>query len=1681
MKVHVPLPTQPHTSTVYIDWVRAHDPAGEPVALDALAAVRARIPVAYEKPGRFLTGMEQWAGRLPPAHLPWFWDMVGHRLTGWSARYAGKAFALARTAEREHGLPVDEEWYRANVLLLAGCGALPVAELTGHQRRLAAVLGADEAHAEYTRVLTAWAASPGELPATLAGRVRASAKAAGLGRDEDARVLAAVVGAAREKAVPDALLDALAALLAEFPQDDEVYATLVDVFPDSRGDAASWLRVLLRSGAARAVVAGRVTPEGGVAGWLGRYARRYKHARVAGGGVTSQQAPPELFELVALFAPRLRAAGTPVRLHEDRYGHPELDADLLDACLAEGAAVEDPGDSIRLRFWGGRSRRDLSALAADPVFGPRLEGTVHAGLRGGGTAITRLPENAAIAAEVRTRIEKLLDELRHGGIAAADEAVDELTGLLDRPTATALDGVEEALATLDLTGPLSRALTAGLPEELGWPALEKALTELTAEPTTDGAGSADGAHEAHGADGADGAHGSESTDEAGGGGSTHGCGGAGSAAGSGGGESTGVSGVSGGAGSATDGAGAGSAGKGTAGDTVRDGHGEVGDRNGRAQAADRNGRAGRVVRGVTATWPVLTVYGDDRAVAVDHTGRRGACAFNLPEGTTSHSVHYAGGRFLVSWTTDKRTGFASHACWADRPEEVFEPEQRLGLRPYDGLIDGGFGFQFASPDGGRYDGDRVLRPGDRSGIGSRELQMSDGERVWSADVFRGDWQRVDPATGARSGDPELPGFHRDMEPAPGRAVFADALTLAALPEDAPPSPLGQDGRLTGCHVQYRTPYAGPSPTDFLLRTVDGREGRFVSTRPGLHPWGILRAPEGGEDAVLVEPHHVRVHATADGSLLWESHGFPATARHRGRTPSPHSVGPLPPPAYWHFLTPRDDSSSKALRAVRDTDARALLGAATAGTPGARTGAAEGTGAAEAAVRAVLGRLLPEVTEPRIVDGVVRVTLLAADVLRRRATLSRRVRIMRSGPVVTLPAEIPDTALSAALHGLLPELRAHGAPVPGPRPATLTSIAADGRYLRGEIDDETRRLALPAEPLDWPALLGHIDAVAWRAAVETTSAEERTALAALLGTWSGQPFAERGGSWRTGRAPLPALAASRSAGDLVTSAGERGGTARFVRRAAAPAPAPSPGPAGPMASSPTEGDDGHTTVTVERDDTARLSELLDLVERRGPLPLPARAVEVFSRRTGARGPIALLVLAGLPRRKGSDDDTKLLRSKPYGANRQVIEEYRALWHRLGPAGRRAVLAAGVPEAPADLWEDGGTVAAAERMAEAWVTLLGATPYVDDALADAVEADLGLPATWAHGLTAGRVPADRTAFGAPGFVLAGGIGGGLQLHRAEPDGTAGARVGGYALPDRELLTVVAWALTERPVGDPSAGPAVRLFGRLRALLDTPGTLVHLGRHPSLATAAPGTPGFAPHTGPVLPCAQPLRANATAPTAVYDDGLLVVSAPHGDVFLHTSALAGPAAPAALERTERLCGDLALPRLLGEVHAIQELRTGGLARMTERVSTTPVPPGGYELNPALSVPGLVTEAAGTLGIGPEAATLYLQLLTLARPTDQNIRRWNDWTPARHRAAETELLTTGAVERAKRPRAGRTLFVPGPWTDLKSPHLPLETAKLPHHRAEALTPTDLRGPFPRLLCPVPPHELFTRTWTTTR
>ncbi|MGW7402792.1 hypothetical protein ACWGI9_03430 [Streptomyces sp. NPDC054833] len=245
--------------------------------------------------------------------------------------------------------------------------------------------------------------------------------------------------------------------------------------------------------------------------------------------------------------------------------------------------------------------------------------------------------------------------------------------------------------------------------------------------------------------------------------------------------------------------------------------------------------------------------------------------------------------------------------------------------------------------------------------------------------------------------------------------------------------------------------------------------------------------------------------------------------------------------------------------------------------------------------------------------------------------------------------------------------------------------------------------------------------------------------------------------------------------------------------------------------------------------------------------------------------------------------------------------------------------------------------------------------------------------------------------------------------------------------------------------------------------------MGRDKSLAGFAAGDAEFRPYEGVVLPCPQPLRDGVTVSTAV-DDGLFVVAVPGADVFLRPAALAEPGR---LERAFALCDRLELPWLPERLEKTRAL-LDGLDRMAARATTTPVSAGGYEANPALSAPDLVAETSGVLGVGPDAATLHLQLRALVRPTDRNVRRWNGWTAARHKAAQAELVAVGAVQTGRRARAGRTAFVPGEWQTLDAPHLPVESRKLSTHLA-GVVGKDARGAFARLLSPVPLHELFAR------
>ncbi|RPK72640.1 hypothetical protein EES45_32135 [Streptomyces sp. ADI97-07] len=124
--------------------------------------------------------------------------------------------------------------------------------------------------------------------------------------------------------------------------------------------------------------------------------------------------------------------------------------------------------------------------------------------------------------------------------------------------------------------------------------------------------------------------------------------------------------------------------------------------------------------------------------------------------------------------------------------------------------------------------------------------------------------------------------------------------------------------------------------------------------------------------------------------------------------------------------------------------------------------------------------------------------------------------------------------------------------------------------------------------------------------------------------------------------------------------------------------------------------------------------------------------------------------------------------------------------------------------------------------------------------------------------------------------------------------------------------------------------------------------------------------------------------------------------------------------------------------------LTDGTCDRVIARITAGDLPPGRYESDPRACAPDLVAEVVATLGVSEDAATLYLQILLLPVPSDRNVRRWNAWTPARHKAAAGELSARGLAVEDRRARAGRTLFLPGPWAHAKKPLPPVESWKAP-------------------------------------
>ncbi|MEV4463693.1 hypothetical protein AB0J51_08735 [Micromonospora echinofusca] len=1007
--------------------------------------------------------------------------------------------------------------------------------------------------------------------------------------------------------------------------------------------------------------------------------------------------------------------------------------------------------------------------------------------------------------------------------------------------------------------------------------------------------------------------------------------------------------------------------------------------------------------------------------------------------------HYVDGHLLVYWRS-QALDYDLRGYWHSAPGEPQPLQGRThGSQPR------GKGITLPLAGGGRTTGDGVLHAGDTA-VPSELPVITDGTDHWvyrhSEDDDTYGWREYDPV-GNTHGRRGLPRFLADL-PVDGSQLREPASWLRpALSDRATPAAVPVDG-LLGWRVV--------TLPDGSVRG-DDLAGRTVTVPAGQEPIAALVLP--GDD---------RPRAVLKGFVLLDPDGVASAVPGppASRDYHPDAV-PLPPQAFLGHLLPRDPAGSTTLRRMdRETAAallkvavderraalaeeagRAAARAATRSGPTAATQAITGLPVAVPASRVGTGgaapatdgddtdalvelvrSTLPAIGHDALLAGVAGALRLAARVRTDLDAVTERLTRSLAAPVAVTPpaaaAGPTDRQLSAALDGLRGST--HGA---GTATSTFTQFQAFAVQCSatGGVDPAVRlHLDGPSLPstLNWWSLLGGVAAVAYRAVAAVTPDEHRETLAALLTELDGLDLsaAAESGRWRRCRLHL-------LDDDLKNPDGSR----RYPRPGILPLPdgaflavlnssgtatgyffdALHHDPASVFAVPEPYTVHFSEPVGDERP-TGWLAGFRSEWAARGPLPWRPEAAERFAELTGVTPTAAKLVLAGLPYADSAGTVPTELR-KALGI-RQVGEVKLAfgVLREARPALRRAVVSALLPADPARLWTDGPDVAAA---AAVWNAALGRRVVVPEQLL--AEATRAIRTGWApaKALPALLDPA-RSA------ELSTDLAFEVRGDRVRPVDNRTAGFTGHVL--RSTVALAAWVAHHTPAGDPCRAALPAALDAIRDRLANPDLLLDLEQYVSLpefrqvaGTPSETGPGWERYGAIVLSTHDSQPSPALRPNLLDADGT--------DPYL--PALRGDAAkPYPVEVALRLVRD---PRFVALLADAGEPKGG------ERAADGT----WWPQDPTRSVPDLVAEVAGEHGLGADAAAAYLMLLAMPDPADRNTAKWTGWKPARLKAARAELAGTDLVVEASRSRAGRSLFLPGPWLERGGGQAPIEGWKV--------------------------------------
>ena len=538
-----------------------------------------------------------------------------------------------------------------------------------------------------------------------------------------------------------------------------------------------------------------------------------------------------------------------------------------------------------------------------------------------------------------------------------------------------------------------------------------------------------------------------------------------------------------------------------------------------------------------------------------------------------------------------------------------------------------------------------------------------------------------------------------------------------------------------------------------------------------------------------------------------------------------------------------------------------------------------------------------------------------------------------------------------------------------------------------------------------SLAGRIEWAVLRAVAPATEPERRERLAAFLEVWAESVFTD----------PGVRIFHGTSGRDRYFAADEHGLAlpTRLTHKDAEPFVAVTYG--SPDAEPPSLGPvETVAEVGVGWGTPERLHRVVDLLREHGPVRHdPAAAATFVAGGTGLSRAAAEMALSGMValdrhREPAHDPLTPEVCTLLGIDAKQADDIYSEVsWPT---EDQRLDLFTGVlPDDPAQLWQPGGMVAVAERLAAAWKSQFGGGAPVPEQTYAAVPPRLSsdLPV---HRLLSAMAGPDRSE------ILTRDIDVWLSPRKEFPalHTSDGETVHEFERWLEDLTRVIRWAYAALPEGDPVRAGIPETIRLLRERLAHPGLLLYVNHRDTSLKWVETRFGPLPHTGPV-----PL------PDITFDDGLTVVAHRSDRSWFYFRPSQYGVDPARTAELDDLTPTYWRP---GPLTAVRFLIGPDCDRILERVTSGGLAVGAFEADPRASAPEAVADVARHLGLSTAAAGLYLQLMAMPDPTDAHVRAWNHWRPAHHKAAVSEILARGLVIEDKRSGAGRKVFLPGTW-----------------------------------------------------